>query len=79
VSPVGGLLALVCLAAALASSWFLVICFGKPPPQGRYVSIDGLRGYLAFGVFIHHIPVWYAYSRTRVWEVPQSGPYTNLG
>jgi peptidoglycan/LPS O-acetylase OafA/YrhL len=79
VSPVGGLLALVCLAAALASSWFLVTCFGKPAPQGRYVSIDGLRGYLAFGVFIHHIPVWYAYSRTRVWEVPQSGPYSNLG
>jgi peptidoglycan/LPS O-acetylase OafA/YrhL len=64
---------------ALAASWLLVVWFGKPPPQGRYVSIDGLRGYLALAVFISHIPVWYVYCRSGTWSAPPSRIYTNFG
>lgn len=78
-SPVGGTVAITCLIMALGSSWLLVNWFGKPPLQGRYVSIDGLRGYLAFAVFVHHIPVWYVYCRTGIWSVPPSTVYANFG
>ena len=27
--------------------------------SGRYETIDGLRGFLALGVFIHHAYIWY--------------------
>lgn len=50
-----------------------------PPVQGRFTSIDGLRGYLAFFVFLHHSCIWYFYLRTGRWEVPNSNLYTHFG
>lgn len=47
--------------------------------QARFTSIDGLRGYLAFFVFLHHAAIWYAYVRTGVWTAPASHLYTLLG
>lgn len=78
-SPIGAPIALICLTLALGCSFLLVTWFGKPAAQGRFVTIDGLRGYLAFAVFIHHIPVWYSYCRSGIWHVPSSSVYTNLG
>ncbi len=46
---------------------------------GRYASIDGLRGYLAFFVFLHHSSVWYFYIQTGHWERPDSGLYDYFG
>jgi len=46
---------------------------------GRYASIDGLRGYLAFGVFIHHGAVWYFYLRDASWDTPPTRLYHHLG
>lgn len=53
-------------------------------PQGaastpRYSSIDGLRGYLAFAVFLSHSSIWYFYLRSGRWDLPPSGFYTHLG
>lgn len=45
----------------------------------RFVSIDGLRGYLAFAVYLHHSCIWYFYLQTGRWEVPPSSLYTMLG
>jgi len=53
--------------------------FGAPPAEGRYASIDGLRGYLALSVFLSHGCIWYFYLRTGRWEVPPSNLYTHLG
>ena len=50
-----------------------------PPADGRFSTLDGLRGFLAFGVFIHHGAVWYFYLRTGAWEHPESVFYANLG
>lgn len=50
-----------------------------PPANARYASIDGLRGYLAFFVFLHHSSIWYFYLRTKKWQVPESNLYTNFG
>jgi peptidoglycan/LPS O-acetylase OafA/YrhL len=36
-------------------------------PSFRYTSIDGLRGYLAFFVFLHHAYIWHGYIHTGTW------------
>lgn len=45
----------------------------------RYESIDGLRGLLALGVFIHHSTIWHQYLHTGNWLPPQSNLFTQLG
>jgi peptidoglycan/LPS O-acetylase OafA/YrhL len=71
--------AIASLLVAWATALLLTKQFGAPPDQGRYSSIDGLRGYLAFFVFLHHACVWYFYLRTGQWKVPPSNLYTNFG
>ena len=45
----------------------------------RTMTIDGLRGYLAIGVFIHHAVIYYRYLTEGVWDNPPSSLYTQLG
>ena len=47
--------------------------------ESRYASIDGLRGYLAFGVFVHHSIITWIFLRTGVIEFPPSNFYSQLG
>jgi len=77
--PISPLPAIVALVMAFATSFLLVKKFGAPPLQGRFASIDGLRGYLAFFVFLHHSCIWYFYLRTGQWQVPPSNLYTHFG
>lgn len=77
--PVSPLPAIICLLVAIATAFLLVKQFGPPPGQGRFASIDGLRGYLAFFVFLYHSCVWYFYLRTGHWTVPPSNLYAHFG
>ena len=45
----------------------------------QYNSIEGLRGYLAFFVFIHHSYIWFSYLKTNTWEAPQSNLFNSFG
>lgn len=45
----------------------------------EFASIDGLRGLLALGVFIHHAIYWYAYATSGNWYFYSSGLYMNFG
>lgn len=47
--------------------------------ESRYASIDGLRGYLAFGVFVHHSIITWIFLRTGVFDFPPSNFYSMLG
>jgi len=47
--------------------------------ENRYGTIDGLRGYLAFGVFIHHAIITWFYLHTGVIDFPPSNFYSQLG
>ena len=47
--------------------------------QGRYSSVDGLRGYLAFGVFIHHTAITWVFLHTGVFEMPSTRFYAQIG
>ena len=50
-----------------------------PGPGNRYSAIDGLRGFLAPGVFIFHLVVTHRYMETGLWEAPASRFYALLG
>ena len=45
----------------------------------RFESIEGLRGYLAFFVFLHHACIYYYYLRSGIWELPPQNLYIHLG
>jgi peptidoglycan/LPS O-acetylase OafA/YrhL len=77
--PVSPLPAITCLLVAIATAFLLVKRFGAPPGLGRFASIDGLRGYLAFFVFLYHACVWYFYLQTGRWNVPPSNLYAHFG
>lgn len=44
-----------------------------------YPEIEGLRGYLALGVFFHHARIWYDYLRDGNWDAPDSNLFNQLG
>ncbi|RFP09615.1 MULTISPECIES: acyltransferase [unclassified Duganella] len=78
-NPVSFLPVIACLALALLTTYAITRRYGAPPLSGRYASIDGLRGYLAFLVFLHHACIWYFYLRSGSWAKPPSYFYTNFG
>ena len=53
------------LPAVLAVILAVLVCavlarrLAPPDAQGLFVAIDGLRGYLAFCVFLHHAVIWF--------------------
>lgn len=51
----------------------------KPLTHERFSSLDGLRGYLAYFVFLHHAAVWYCYLRSGRWEAPPSNLFNQFG
>ncbi|MES2830697.1 MAG: acyltransferase [Pseudomonadota bacterium] len=67
------------LLSVLATAFFLKKFGDSPVDHGRFVGIDGLRGYLAFFVFVHHAAIWYFYLQIGTWTSPPSALYTNLG
>jgi len=46
---------------------------------GRLAPLDGLRGFLAFGVFIHHSRITYGLVTANTWVVPPDQLYAYLG
>lgn len=82
--PTNALPALLSLLLALLTCRLLSRHAGHDCAAGgvaaaRYGPIDGLRGYLALGVFLSHGCLWYFYLRSGVWVVPPSHFYTHLG
>lgn len=51
----------------------------QPVSGSRFLAIDGLRGYLALAVLVHHSSIWYVYARTGKWSAPPSALYAQLG
>lgn len=49
------------------------------PENGRYIEIDGLRGYLALMVAAHHYYIMYEWSSTGNWQAPNFIAFNNLG
>jgi peptidoglycan/LPS O-acetylase OafA/YrhL len=47
--------------------------------DNRYGSIDGLRGYLAISVFVHHFMLTWYWKNTGHWYRPQELYFQNIG
>ena len=45
----------------------------------KHPEIDGLRGYLALFVFLHHSYIWRIFIRTNKWEEPDSNLFNHFG
>jgi peptidoglycan/LPS O-acetylase OafA/YrhL len=78
-SPTSFLPVFAIVAIALASSFVMMRALGPPATQGRFTSIDGLRGFSALFVFIHHSCIWFFYLRTGQWAAPPSNLFNSLG
>jgi peptidoglycan/LPS O-acetylase OafA/YrhL len=50
-----------------------------PDPARRIGCIDGLRGYLALAVVIHHMFIWLYFIKVHVWKAPPGNFIANLG
>jgi peptidoglycan/LPS O-acetylase OafA/YrhL len=72
-------LVLIPLLTAILCSAFLVKIQQKQHSTSRYRTIDGLRGYLAFFVFLHHSAIWYSFAETGQWEAPSSNLLNQFG
>lgn len=65
-SPLG---ALGALGIALLTVGVLQQRFVAPLPSRQFSTLDGLRGYAAFFVFLHHSAIWYGFLRTGTWAL----------
>ena len=48
-------------------------------PSVKYHEIDGIRGYLAFFVFLHHSYIWSVFLKTDTWKEPSSNLFNQFG
>jgi peptidoglycan/LPS O-acetylase OafA/YrhL len=72
--PILPILLLSLCVVSFTSRWL-----GIGYQRHRYTSIDGLRGFLAMFVFLHHSAIWYYFLRTHQWDFPPSYLYSHFG
>jgi peptidoglycan/LPS O-acetylase OafA/YrhL len=78
--PLSPFFCLVVFVIAYTTAFVLQKIFKSTVAIRRYETIDGLRGFLAIGVFIHHAVIWHQYIHTGgTWDLPASGLYVHLG
>lgn len=79
------LIAMTAYLLAIATAALLLRSVPKIPRElehcgeSRFAGIDGLRGYLAFGVFVHHSIITWIFLQTGVMDFPPSNFYSQLG
>jgi peptidoglycan/LPS O-acetylase OafA/YrhL len=71
--------AVAAFVLAWFAGWLLLKLGAAPPASGRFASIDGMRGFLAFAVFLHHGAIWFSYVRTGIWGVLDSSLFAHFG
>lgn len=79
ITPVSPLFAILMLGIAVCTAFLLEKKMRIYDGKGRNQTIDGLRGFLAFFVFIHHSAVWYQFIHSDNWTYPPSRLFDHLG
>lgn len=69
----------IIFTVAILTAYFLSRFLNFKTESSRNGNIDALRGFLAFGVFISHVDLWYHYLHTGNWSKVSSIFYKNLG
>ncbi len=72
-------IALITFSIAFSTTYILNKIFKVKIPINRFENIDGLRGFLAICVFMHHSSIWYQYYEIGEWATPKSALYAQLG
>ena len=70
--------ALLIVLLALGSAR-LFVSKKQIPMNHEFASVDGLRGFLAIGVFIHHAIFWISFAKNQNWTFTMGRLYYNLG
>jgi len=68
----------LCVGLALLTIQAPKYFHGVGTTENRTASIDGLRGLLAFFVFLHHSVIWQQYAKTGQWRLPNQ-LFTHFG
>ncbi len=71
--------AFVIIGFALLTTKLLLSFSKKNPLTVKYNSIDGMRGYLALFVFLHHAAIWFYYFKTKNWTDPPLPLFDHFG
>ncbi len=77
--PTHPLFCIIVFIIAFGTAYLIRLKYKPTVTASRYESIDGLRGFLALGVFIHHATIWYVLLHTGQWVTPESNLYYHLG
>jgi peptidoglycan/LPS O-acetylase OafA/YrhL len=78
-NPVSPYPVLPIILIALATMYGMGKLLHIRPATGRFASIDGLRGYMAFFVFLHHSCIWFFFTHGYGWGHPPSWLYDQFG
>ncbi len=78
-SPVSLVPAVILFCLVAGEIYLLLRLIKVDVPKDKFVPIDGLRGILAFSVFLHHSVIWYYFLRTDKWSPPPSRVYSHFG
>ncbi len=70
---------IICLIASLTAYIIQKIAKPSPTTTSRNATIDGMRGLLALGVFIHHSNLWNQFLTDGLWEKSRSNIYNQFG
>ncbi len=77
--PLNPFFAVIIFIIAFLTAYLLNLKYKITSDNNRYETIDGMRGFLAVGVFIHHASIWFQYLHINSWEPPKSNLYNQLG
>ena len=77
--PLSPIFAIIIYGIAFITAYVISLKYKIINTNVRYESIDGLRGFLALGVFIHHGAIWHQYLQTNRWDSPKSNLLSHLG
>ena len=79
-NPLNPLFAITVFLIAFITGYIIKLISKPKTDVGRHQTIDGMRGFLALSVFIHHSSIWYQFIQTGgAWDAPKSNLYTQLG
>lgn len=76
---VGWLPALATIGIALGISHLMASRLLSNNSHERVTTVDGLRGFLACFVFLHHSSIWYFHLHGEAWQPPPSRLYVHFG
>ncbi len=77
--PLNPLFSVVIYLIAFLTGYILQKSYKLPHGNGRYECIDGMRGFLALGVFIHHSSAWGQSFLAGTWDLSVSNLYSQFG